>query len=656
MIWALALVLLPEISEPQIALVDLQLQGKYKAALHLVEGELAKTPEPGEPLGLDYLRGHLLTRLKRPQEAHEAFAKSITATPDLAAYGFYRLALIELELNHPEVAAGLFATLLGRGPPASLVAPSSKLLVRSIRNGGDCRLLRASANWDLPQPEMRSIQLMQAQCALKIGQATQATKLLLDLIRASDSDETARAAAAQIAQLVQPGAAEGSISRLLGITFHRHREFSQSILFLDRSLQLQQEQATGAAFEEGYAQARNLFWRARYQEAEANFTQLAGLTKTSEDRARTLYQRARSIEMKGDWRRAAAAYDAVAELDSISDWTPAGLFASLRLLWRSGHEEEAYNRYKTLISNRRWRGLGGRAALFLLSSDLVRGRTDRVSEWFLHLRQLGGVEPVEISYWKGRLEELEGRYPQAVQRYVGSVRSNPFHPLAQLALKRLASNPLAEATQQYALQAARSQRSEDLYSAWLMLGDDHPVGSQARALLESKLKTDAQSQRYLELRTVSTRDWPLWSATLNTAEEHLLALGIWQEGAPKLLKYFPMSDTSLAYTGSQLLASSGLINRSLYVAEILADRMPKRLPPQFVPIEFRRLLFPSAYDTIISEETKKRGLDPLLLAAIIREESRFDPDAISAASARGLAQFVLPTARRHPRDLGLNNN
>lgn len=655
MIWALALVLLPAASESRVVLVDLQLQGRYDAALHLLEEELAENQVEAEQLGFDYLRGHLLTRLKRPQEAHEAFAKSITATPDLAAYGFYRLAVIQVALNHPEVAAGLFATLLGRGPPTSLVTPSSRLLVQSIRNGGDCRLLRNSANWNLPRPDLRAIQLAQAQCALKSGQAAQATELLLTLIRTTDRDETARAAAEQIAHLIRPETAKGSVSRLLGITFHRHREFSQSILFLNRSLALQEGRAGRASFEERYAQARNLFWQTQYQAAEAGFAQLADLTTTSEDRARTLYQRARSIEMKGDWLRAAAAYDAVAESGSASDWTPAGLFASLRLLWRSGYEEEAYNRYKTLISNRRWRTLGSRAALFLLASDLVRGRTERASEWFLQIRQLGGVEAVEVAYWRGRLEQLQGRVPQAVRRYAESVRSDPFHPLAQLALKRLASDPLKEATRQYAVQASQSPRSEDLYSAWLLLGDNDPYGSRARKTLESKLRRNIPSQRYLELKTVPTRDWPLWGSALTTPEEHLLALGIWEEGTARLLKYFPMSDTSLAYTGSELLAQSGLINRSLYVAEILADQMPKRVPPQFVPLGFRRLLFPAAFGALIEKETKKRGVDPHLLAAIIREESRFDPDAISAASARGLAQFVLPTARRLANEIGLSS-
>src|SRR5262249_62363586 len=40
-----------------------------------------------------------------------------------------------------------------------------------------------------------------------------------------------------------------------------------------------------------------------------------------------------------------------------------------------------------------------------------------------------------------------------------------------------------------------------------------------------------------------------------------------------------------------------------------------------------------------------RGLDPLLVAALIRQESLFFPDAVSPADAHGLMQLLPSTAR-----------
>ncbi|NOZ95316.1 MAG: lytic transglycosylase domain-containing protein, partial [Acidobacteria bacterium] len=47
------------------------------------------------------------------------------------------------------------------------------------------------------------------------------------------------------------------------------------------------------------------------------------------------------------------------------------------------------------------------------------------------------------------------------------------------------------------------------------------------------------------------------------------------------------------------------------------------------------------------------GVDPWLLAAVVRQESAFAPHARSARGAVGLAQMIPATARRHARALGM---
>ena len=50
-----------------------------------------------------------------------------------------------------------------------------------------------------------------------------------------------------------------------------------------------------------------------------------------------------------------------------------------------------------------------------------------------------------------------------------------------------------------------------------------------------------------------------------------------------------------------------------------------------------------ATDTI--DAARARGLPPAFLAATLLQESAFDPQAMSAAGAVGIAQFTIPTAR-----------
>jgi len=69
--------------------------------------------------------------------------------------------------------------------------------------------------------------------------------------------------------------------------------------------------------------------------------------------------------------------------------------------------------------------------------------------------------------------------------------------------------------------------------------------------------------------------------------------------------------------------------------------------------EIHRFLYPYAYRETIEYISKKYSLDPLLALSIIREESRFDPDARSVAGALGLMQLMPQTAYRLDNKLRL---
>jgi soluble lytic murein transglycosylase len=58
------------------------------------------------------------------------------------------------------------------------------------------------------------------------------------------------------------------------------------------------------------------------------------------------------------------------------------------------------------------------------------------------------------------------------------------------------------------------------------------------------------------------------------------------------------------------------------------------------------ILYPLAYWQTVSEVSDALQLDPLLLLSVIREESRFQSDALSPAGAIGLMQLMPQTAKR----------
>jgi soluble lytic murein transglycosylase len=84
----------------------------------------------------------------------------------------------------------------------------------------------------------------------------------------------------------------------------------------------------------------------------------------------------------------------------------------------------------------------------------------------------------------------------------------------------------------------------------------------------------------------------------------------------------------------------------------------KRAYPQYLasggerlPNPVLKVIFPLDYWPLIQEHSSRSQLDPHVVAALIAQESTFDPDIVSSARAVGLMQVVAPTGRRLARSL-----
>ena len=77
-------------------------------------------------------------------------------------------------------------------------------------------------------------------------------------------------------------------------------------------------------------------------------------------------------------------------------------------------------------------------------------------------------------------------------------------------------------------------------------------------------------------------------------------------------------------------------------AEAVAEKYVK--DHDRAPLEIWQLSYPRAYSDTVASAASEFGVDPLLVWAVLREESRFDPEALSYAGARGLMQ-ITPTTQ-----------
>ena len=72
-----------------------------------------------------------------------------------------------------------------------------------------------------------------------------------------------------------------------------------------------------------------------------------------------------------------------------------------------------------------------------------------------------------------------------------------------------------------------------------------------------------------------------------------------------------------------------------------------------LPVEMRQVIFPLVYWDLIRKHSNAYDLDPYVMAALIAQESTFEPDIRSVANAWGLMQVVPATGRRLARNLGM---
>ncbi len=90
-------------------------------------------------------------------------------------------------------------------------------------------------------------------------------------------------------------------------------------------------------------------------------------------------------------------------------------------------------------------------------------------------------------------------------------------------------------------------------------------------------------------------------------------------------------------------------HNNTYIALKIAEQLAAAAPSSgdgdgtaSMPAVLRRLIYPTPYTQIVQEQAQTYGVDPLLLYALMRQESLFNPHATSWVGARGLGQ-VMPT-------------
>jgi soluble lytic murein transglycosylase len=88
---------------------------------------------------------------------------------------------------------------------------------------------------------------------------------------------------------------------------------------------------------------------------------------------------------------------------------------------------------------------------------------------------------------------------------------------------------------------------------------------------------------------------------------------------------------------AEALASRGYVHEAQAIAGTYLQEHPR------APQAFWELSYPRPYSATVEAASAEFSIDPLLIWAVMREESRYDPEALSYVGARGLMQVMPPT-------------
>ena len=566
----------------------------------------------GEAAAAAYLAlGHAYLLDKRYEEAAADFRLSRQAGTELADYADFLGASANHEAGNESAAEASLHGFAQRYPESIFVAQAPELEADALLAMNDAtgakRVLAAAAN--TTAANRIGYQLAQGQVAFALGESQQAESLFKRLLLAHPLSPESEIARAKLTEMGAETSLTTAELRSLGDAYYNAGHYA------DASAQfhaLARQPGLDAKSRAGFAVA-----------AAACDLKLKRLTKAhaeelpntpDENGARRLYllmELARSRSDLDDVKRI------IAELESSfpqSPWLAEALYSSgnLYLLRRDyAAAVEYYSALATRFPSSKYAATAHWRAGWLSYRLGLYADAARLFDAQIRLYP-GAIETVAALYWRGRLYETQEHKPDlAAANYRTLLRAYPHYFYAQMARQRLAALGNAQPAPQPQLdhfQAPPVPPLEESFPA------DSPHLAKARLLANAGLS------EYIAQEIAADPDSSSWSALAE----------------------------------AQIYASYGENFRAM---RVIKRALPSAATAsiQSIPLAYWRILFPEPWWDTIKAESAKNNLDPYLVAALIRQESEFNPAAISHANACGLMQLLPAVGKSMARQEGIEH-
>lgn len=330
--------------------------------------------------------------------------------------------------------------------------------------------------------------------------------------------------------------------------------------------------------------------------------------------AERLYQLSQLYRAKRDAAKMLETIVQLAAKYPQSPWTETALFAAGNYYWVALDRETAALYYRRVFEQFPNARSAPAAHWRVAWADYLARRPQAVERMEEHLRRFPGspFTPSAI-YWLGRTAERDGNVPHARSFYLKLLNRFPETYFGMQAGERM-----------LAVGAGPTNASEVLS----LIPAERPLAS-----LDEPIPPAAQ-QRWERARA-------LRMIAFDASAEMELRAAHAETGAPRLL-----------LEAARAALDAGRIAAGIAIARQAFPQLESRRLEEG-PAEVWRVVYPLPYETEIEKTARNAQVDPMIVAGLIRQESMFQPAAVSRAGAIGLMQVMPKTGRQLARQLRL---
>ena len=565
----------------------------------------------GEAAAAAYLAlGHAYLLDKRYAEAETNLRQARQAGQELADYADFLGAEANHEAGNESAAEALLRGFVTRNPDSIFVAQAPELEASVLLATGNAaaaqQVLAQAAATAASRP---GFQLAQGQVAFALGQTQDAERIFKRLLLGHPLASEAQIARAKLTAMGAESSLTAAELRSLGDAYYnadRYEEAAEQYRALARSPGLDAQARNGFAVAEAACDLKLKRLSTAQVEALADSKDENGarrlylLAELARNRNDTEYQQQTIARMESDFPR--------------SPWLAEALFSSGNMYMLRRDYPAAVKDYSYLAAhfpdNTNASAAHWRAGWLSYRQGQYADAT-RLFDEQIRLYPTA-KETASAIYWRGRLYETEDHKPaSAAANYRALIRAYQHYFYAQMARQRLAalgSTPPAPQPQMDRLQPVPVPQ----------LAESFPTDSPH--LAKARLLANAGLNDYIAQEIAADPDSASWSALAE----------------------------------AQIYASYGETYRAL--------RSLKRALPyaatasiKSIPLTYWRILFPEPWWETIKAESARNNLDPYLVASLIRQESEFDPRAVSYANAYGLMQLLPSVGKQLAREEGISH-